>query len=946
MKSKKYLRKIVALLFLFSIQLFAQGHGKIHGTIVDESINDVLPGANLLLVGTALGAASDINGEYRIVNIPAGKYKMRVSYVGYQVKIIDIEIFPNKDLELDISLNPVIIQGEEVVVKAQFEGQTEAINQQLTSDEIKNIVSATRLQEIPDANIAESIARLPGVSLTRESGEGSGIIIRGLAPKFNKVTVNGIDVASSEAGDRSSNLSMISGENLAGVEVFKAVLPNMSADAIGGVANMVLSKAKNEPVYMSRWYGAYTVQENDFAQYKGFARMSQRFFDNSLGVQASINIERKNLSRDRLTANFTQSTQLDSTIIYDINNVSATDRIQIRKRYGATLQLDYGDDKNSFMLWNFFSRKDDDIVSNSHSLGGNSSSATIASTVSEKINDMLINSLGGKHNILGMEIDWKLSHSFSINKIPYTYRISFAEEHSDKPDSRLNPEDFVAQLTPDSNATYGNFTNYLGETSDRRFGFEFNTKIPFNVGNSISTVLQFGAKYQIMKKKNENDYYTLEAAGGTLNIRPHQDLGWWLDRDYKPENFLNGKSSIGITLDPDRVREYYNLVKNYDNFLTSKFYGPNDDYEIAENTTAAYIMSKINYKQLLTFIGGVRYEGDDNSYTGYYRLQLGGNPLPTGKYEKQEAKVKRDYWFPMATLRIKPLNWFDIRLSATRTLSRPDFLWLINSEERSVRTGTDITIGVPDLKPAISKNFDIYFSIFEPKYGLFTLGFFYKSIDNISYRIRPYISNEEDAQRWGLQERDGILTQRFLDIPVNAPGETIIKGFEIDLQANLMFLPGILKGFVLHGNYSRLYSDSFLPFKSVTSYYDYEKRQLVTIHKAGFRKGQMPGQAEDLINLTLGYDYEDFSIRATYYRQGESLDINGVGVSPDEDRYVDPFSSVEISAKYKVSDNFSVLLNGSNITSSPTSHRQAKTPKYRLYENYGAFYNLGIELGL
>lgn len=940
--SFKNLRKIIISILLISIQTLANDNGKIRGVVSDSTNSDLLPGANIILLETALGTASNINGAYRITNIPAGKYQMRVSYVGYQNKIYEVEVFKNKEVLIDISLSPIVIFGEEVVISAQLEGQTAAINQQLTSDEIKNVLSAARLQEIPDANIAESIARLPGISVTRESGEGSAIVIRGLAPKFNRVTVNGIDVASSEAGNRTANLSMISGENLAGVEVYKTHLPNMSADAIGGVVNMVLAKAKQEPVYMTRWYGGYNVQENDFAQYKGFIKFSNRFFENSFGLQASVNLEKKNLSRDRLTSSYSQSTKVDSTIEYLIKNIAATDRIQIRNRFGGTLLLDFGNDKHNIMFWNFFNRKKDEIISNSHSLSDNSSSAKIGSTISEVINDMYINSLRGEHNIFDMEVDWTVAHTYSINKTPFSYGISFDEVNSDKPDVRINPEDFVAQLIPDSAATYGSFTNYFGETSDRRYSFEFNAKIPFNINNSISSIIQFGGKYQQMEKKNETDNFVLEALGEV----PHRDMNWWLDSEYIPDNFLNGKTNIGITLDPNRTREYYNIVKDFDNFITSKFYGANSDYNIIEKISAAYVMSKINFQQSLTFIIGVRYENDNNKYSGFYRLHLGGNPLPTGKYDEQSFEVHHEYWFPMASLRIKPLDWFDIRLSATKTLSRPDFEWLTNSEERSVRTGTDIDMGYPSLDPAISNNYDIYLSFFEPQYGLLTFGFFYKSIDNISYRIRPYISNEEDAARWGLEERDGILTQRFLNIPVNAPGETIVKGFEIDLQANLMFLPGFLNGLIFHGNYSRLYSTSFLPFKSVESYYDVELRRLVSIHDAGFREGPMPGQAKDLINLTLGYDYKNFSIRATYFKQGESLDINGVGVSTDEDRYVNEFSSVEVSAKYRFGDNFSLLMNGANITSSPTTHTQANTSKYRLFENYGAFYSLGFEINL
>ncbi len=76
------------------------------------------------------------------------------------------------------------IQGEVVVVTAQAAGQNEAINTQLSSQQIVSVVSAARIQELPDANAAESVGRLPGVSILRNGGEGSEVVIRGLQPRI------------------------------------------------------------------------------------------------------------------------------------------------------------------------------------------------------------------------------------------------------------------------------------------------------------------------------------------------------------------------------------------------------------------------------------------------------------------------------------------------------------------------------------------------------------------------------------------------------------------------------------------------------------------------------------------------------------------------------------------------------------------------------------------
>ena len=74
-------------------------------------------------------------------------------------------------------------------MSAQAEGQLAAINEQLRSNRIVNVVSAARIQELPDANAAEAVGRLPGVAIQRNAGEGEKVVVRGLSPKYTNVTV-------------------------------------------------------------------------------------------------------------------------------------------------------------------------------------------------------------------------------------------------------------------------------------------------------------------------------------------------------------------------------------------------------------------------------------------------------------------------------------------------------------------------------------------------------------------------------------------------------------------------------------------------------------------------------------------------------------------------------------------------------------------------------------
>ena len=209
----------------------------IQGRVKDAQTGEALPSANVTLSGTGLGAAADVNGRYIIRNVPPGPYTLRVSYIGYKTAEVAIEVKEGATLTRDFQLESVAIKGEGIVITAQASGQDQAINHQLVAPQILSVVSAARIQELPDANAAESVGRLPGVSILRSGGEGTQVVVRGLQPKYNAILVDGVRMASSSAGDRSTDLSMISPNMLEDIEVTKTVTPDQDADVLGGTVN-------------------------------------------------------------------------------------------------------------------------------------------------------------------------------------------------------------------------------------------------------------------------------------------------------------------------------------------------------------------------------------------------------------------------------------------------------------------------------------------------------------------------------------------------------------------------------------------------------------------------------------------------------------------------------------------------------------------------------------
>jgi hypothetical protein len=207
----------VILIVLFSSQALWSATGRIEGKVTDATTGEALFGANVILTGTSLGSATDMDGKYFIPNVSAGTYTLKASYIGYKSDTIKIVLKEDERLVLNIKLEPVGVSAKEVVVTAQASGQNAAINQQLSSKNIVDVVSSARIQELPDANAAESVGRLPGISLVRNGGEATQVVIRGLQPQYNMITIDGVPIPANDAGSISSSGAYATPTNTPGV---------------------------------------------------------------------------------------------------------------------------------------------------------------------------------------------------------------------------------------------------------------------------------------------------------------------------------------------------------------------------------------------------------------------------------------------------------------------------------------------------------------------------------------------------------------------------------------------------------------------------------------------------------------------------------------------------------------------------------------------------------
>ena len=190
-------------------------------------------------------------------------------------------------------------------------------------------------------NVAEAIGRLPGMMVKRDRGEGQKIIIRGLAPKYNTISIGGHMAPSTSPDDRSTDLNMIAPEILGGVEVLKANTADKDADGLGGMVNMTLREAPSELNLNAGLITGYSGHSQSINNYRGTFYASNRFFDDNLGVMISGNAE----MAERNSDNFTVDYDVQGIPNYDqgetyikpwVTNAEVQANIEDRKRAGGS----------------------------------------------------------------------------------------------------------------------------------------------------------------------------------------------------------------------------------------------------------------------------------------------------------------------------------------------------------------------------------------------------------------------------------------------------------------------------------------------------------------------------------------------------------------------------------------------------------------------------------
>ncbi len=255
------------LLFVFiSTSFFAAAQtGSITGTVTDEKTKEPIIGASILVQGTSIGIAADMEGRFTLKNVPAGTHNLVVTFITYATKTVEgIVVTANHTTEVKIALAEEASQLEEVVVSTTVSRNTDmsVVKAIRESKLVVSGISAEQISRSQDRDAAQVVKRVPGVTLL----EDRFVVVRGLASRYSNVMLNGVLAPSTEADSRAFSFDIVPSGLLDRMLVYKSGAAELPGDFAGSVVEIATKSDVGENFVNISLTGGYRANTTFTAQ--------------------------------------------------------------------------------------------------------------------------------------------------------------------------------------------------------------------------------------------------------------------------------------------------------------------------------------------------------------------------------------------------------------------------------------------------------------------------------------------------------------------------------------------------------------------------------------------------------------------------------------------------------------------------------------------------------
>ena len=830
------------------------------------------------------------------------------------------------------STQPATDDDQAIVVTGFRASLNAALDDKRNANGIIDVIRAEDIADFPDNNLAESIQRIPGVSITRDQGEGRQISVRGLGPIYTRIRINGIEGLSTTGGADSSgganrgrafDFNTFASELFNSITVRKTASADIEEGSLGATVDMQTARPFD---YRRPFTFAASAQAtaNDLSSSvdpRLSGLISTRLAHDTIGILISAAYSERGIREEgpstvrweRGTDNggFAAASTLPTgaaqgfaffhpriprydSYTYTTQRIGLTGSIQWQPSDATLLSFDA-------LYSRFRSNRAEqylEAISFSRSGTGKPQTVILPGAVVDATNSLV----SGRFNNVDVRVESRFDE---LETVFQQYTLSLHQTFGDR--LRLdalggysnsdfkNPIQTTVAL--DANNVQGYSFDFTG--SDRNPRLLYGSLDPANANAFVLGEIRLRPQFV------QNDFRVGRAQ---LEYDLSRDITLRIGGDYKRYSFdsqeLRRASETQVpTLGPGQLaglsyvysisgRTDINgsprgfIVPNLGQFADALgIYSGTGIYALTgrDNTSAQGNWRTVTERDLGGFVqgvyhfdlGGVRLRGDLGVRYVQTRQRSSGY---TGGAAAILVEDARSYgnWLPSFNLVGDFGHGLIARAAVARVMSRPN-LGTLNPTGAFTISGGNRTyvIGNPDVDPTLSTNYDLSLEYYFAPGSAIVVGGFYRDVSSfIATTVQSIPFNQLGLPQSLITGPGGVLLIQPTDLitvtqPVNSSGGTV-KGFEVGLQLPFRFLRGPLNNLGLQANYTYVKSNIAYP--------------LSTAANAPVVIRSLTDLSRHAANVTLYYEDHHFSLRGSVAYRSGYLQTGGVpgrnGVAP------------------------------------------------------------------
>jgi TonB-dependent receptor len=895
---------------------FSQENGTLFGKIVDSSTGEELIGANIFLEGTTIGAASDIEGNFKINSVPPSTYTLIASMIGYsKITVTDLEIKPGEQKKLNLSLVSEAYETEEVVITAKLilDNDAALLKNRQKSITVSDAIGYDMIKKTGSDDVGDALKKVVGTSVV----DGKYVYVRGLGDRYSSTQLNGAELPSSDPDRRSFQMDLIPTNLLDNIVTLKTFTPDKPGNFSGGIVDIGTKSFPERFTLKISGGTSYNTQatgNSNFLTYPGGNTDWLGIDDGTRDIPGYLlnpdlkipsepasrtnDVNAKILNDASKSFNSFMSTTTSAPPVNTNLSLSIGDQMSTGETstFGYLGSLTYkrdftfyedgrterytlsdvnADELNPQLLLNDSQGRSETIwggllttaynFNSEQQISGNIFYSKSGISKSRFMTGKWPQEIGFEPDYNNIVLEWIerdiLSYQFRgehflsvLLNSNLDWSASFATTNQKEPDRRLLT--YSTRYTPQGPSHTITGTNFDDPSRYYRDLEDKTNTFNLNLSLPFTQWEGFNSKLKIGGMYQNLDRKFSERI---FTYTPKDPIFNAVSGDVSQLFQIENNGIIDTTLLSDgRTRYTFGNTVFDRSFLRNNYEGDQDIY-------AVYGMVDIPLLRDLRFVGGARYETTNMVVTSKDTTRAPG-------------KVDENDILPSISLIYQLSEDMNLRLAGTQTLARPTFREIAPYSSKQFVNGEEL-FGNPNLKRTLIQNYDLRWEWFLRPGEIIAASVFYKRLNN------PI----EVAFAEGSTASNKIITYTNVD-------EAKILGAELELRLGLDYIIDVLDYFSFGFNLSFVNSTIDIPQNELNNRLEMDSSSSTT--------RQLQGQSPYMINVDLTFNNQDWGTVAGLYFNtfGERLSTVSANLTPDV--FEQPANLLNFTASQRIFEVF------------------------------------------